>query len=512
MLAKIVRMPCTVVHRPRQEARERLLLIGGFNQDFYDALKRTDLLVEEVLEGHEALALVPRQKYGVVLCSLRMQGAWGLDVLDAILKADPLTPVIMSTHEQSPKVIVEAMQRGAFDYVIEPYTDNQAVLRIIERAVRRRASLRRGRALREALSSHAGQFFDELVGDTAPLREMCERIRQVAGTPSPVLIEGESGSGKELVARAIHQASKRHGAPFVAVHCGAIPESLLESELFGHEKGAFTGADSTRVGFFEEAHGGTLFLDEIGLAPRSCQGKLLRVLEGGVIRRVGASREFQVDVRIVAATNEPLQALVEARNFRQDLFYRLNVFAIAVPPLRERAGDIPLLSHHFAQRFAESAGKPFEAFSQEALRALGAFGFPGNIRELRNVVERAVVLSRGPVIGLADLPEHIRGLAGGGPRVEESPNEGQRQINLLSLHSPGIGLDRRLELIEKALIEHALQEAKGNRTRAAAALKVNRTTLLQKMIRLKLAPRPKDPASPKTRARKPRRAKPARRS
>ena len=285
-------MPYQILHDPGPKARERLLLIGGFDQAFYAALKKSDLLVEEVLDGKEALECAAQRQYGVVICSLRMAGVWGLDVLDAILRSDRLTPVIMSTALQDPKVVVEAMQRGAFDYIIEPYRDLPAVLRTIERAVRRRATLREGRALRDALAGET-RFFKELVGRSAALRELCERIRQAAPMPSPVLIEGESGTGKELVARAIHQASLRAGGAFVALHCGAIPENLLESELFGHEKGAFTGADSTHVGVFEEAHGGTLFLDEIGLMSRPCQGSLLRVLENGLLRRVGASRELK---------------------------------------------------------------------------------------------------------------------------------------------------------------------------------------------------------------------------
>ena len=299
-------MPLTLLHRPKGTPEERLLLIGGFGPEFCDTLKQTRWLVEEVLDGGEALAQAARLEYGVVLCSLRMTGAWGLDVLDAILKADPLTPVIMSTHERSPKVIVEAMQRGAFDYVTEPYEDNAHVVNVLRRAVKRRAALRRAQALHAELGSAGGAPLDELIGRSPAMRELCARIRQVAPAQSPVLIEGESGSGKELVARAIHQCSPRRHGPFVEVHCGAIPETLLESELFGHEKGAFTGAESTRIGVFEAAHGGTLFLDEIGLTSPNCQAKLLRALEAGAIRRVGASRELSVDARVLSATNEPL--------------------------------------------------------------------------------------------------------------------------------------------------------------------------------------------------------------
>jgi DNA-binding NtrC family response regulator len=353
------------------------------------------------------------------------------------------------------------------------------------------------------------RFFTELVGRSAALRQLCERIRQAAPTPSPILIEGESGTGKELVARAIHETSDRHGGPFVAVHCGAIAENLLESELFGHEKGAFTGADSTRVGFFEEAHGGTLFLDEISLMSRSCQAKLLRVLENGLIRRVGASREFQVDVRIVAAANEPLEKQAASGAFRQDLFYRLNVVTLAVPALRERREDIPLLCYHFADRFAQEAGKPFEAFSENALAAFCAYAYPGNIRELRNLVDRAVVFARGPVIGTADLPEPLRRLV---PEPLESGIHANpdalvmvTELSQGGAPSDGLSLDERLDALEKHFIETALAQACENRTRAAALLKIKRTTLLEKMARLGLIQKTSAPAKPKKPKRKGRR-------
>jgi two-component system response regulator HydG len=488
----ICSMPYVILHQPRKP-RERLLLIGGFQPDFYDALKKTDLLVEEVLDGKEALDCAPQRQYGIVVCSLRMEGAWGLDVLDAILKADPATPVIMSTAEQSPQVVADAMRRGAFDYMIEPYQDIPEMLRVIDRAVRRRATLREGRKMRDALAGGEARFFEDLVGRSALLRELCEQIRQVAPASTPVLIEGPSGSGKELVARAIHGASLRRGQPFISVNCGAIAENLLESELFGHEKGAFTGADSTRVGLFEEAHGGTLFLDEIGLTSPGCQGKLLRVLENGMIRRVGASRELQTDVRVVAATNIPLQQLVDSKKFREDLFYRLNVVALRVPSLAERREDIPLLSYHLAGRFASAAKKPFEAFSQGALNALSAYSFPGNVRELRNIVERAVIFSRGPLIGAQDLPEQIRKLADGTAPVEVPVSEDARAARdaFMLGGSPDLSLDDRLARIEKSLIKDALNKAKGNRSKAARLLKINRTTLLQKMTRLGLADKKK---------------------
>lgn len=464
------------------------MLIGGFQQDFYAALRESPWLVEEFLEGREALAAAPRLDYGVVVCSLRMAGAWGFDVLDAILKADPFTPVIMSTHESNPKVIVEAMHRGAFDYVIEPYPDVPYVMSVLERAVRRRAALRQGRALSAQLKSGETSFLDELIGRSPALQELCARIRQVSSAQSPVLVEGESGAGKELVARAIHRGSARCTGPFVAVHCGAIPETLLESELFGHEKGAFTGADGTRVGVFEAAHGGTLFLDEIGLTSPACQAKLLRALESGAIRRVGATRELPVDVRIVSATNEPLEGLAASGRFRQDLFFRLNVVSLRVPPLRERRDDIPLLCQHFAERFAREAGKPFEAFSQAALEALQRHSFPGNVRELRNLVERAVVFSQGPVIGTAELPEAIRALA---LLPAEPQPPGMREAYLALTSGPAApSLDERLDAIEKTLIEQALALRNGNRSQAAMLLKINRTTLLQKMVRLGLAEAP----------------------
>ncbi|MCW8131688.1 MAG: sigma-54-dependent Fis family transcriptional regulator [Planctomycetota bacterium] len=483
-------MPAQILQKAKARDAERVLLIGGFEPGLYESLRAKPWQVEEILDGRAALAEAPRGTYGVVLCSLRMDGAWGMDVLDAILKADPLTPVIMSTHEQSPKIVVEAMQRGAFDYVIEPFADVAYVIGVIERAVRRRGALRQGKALREELKAGGG-FLDELVGRSPALRDLCERIRQVAPAHSPVLVEGESGAGKELVARAIHHGSPRRHGPFVAVHCGAIAESLLESELFGHEKGAFTGADATRVGVFEAAHGGTLFLDEIGLTSAACQARLLRVLESGAVRRVGATREFPIDVRVVSATNEPLEGLVEAKRFRADLFFRLNVVALRVPPLRERREDIPLIAHFFAERFAKEAGKPFEAFSLAALEALQAWSFPGNVRELRNVIERAVVFSRGPVIGTPELPEAMRvpqARAADGPAASEAWTPANAREAYLALSSGDArGLDERLEAAERALVAEALAMCGGNRSRAAKLLKIKRTTLLQKIARLKLA-------------------------
>ena len=490
-------MPYQVIYRPKGAPEERLLLVGVFQDDLYAALRRKSWLVEQVLDGREALQEAARREYGVVLCSLRMDGAWGLDVLEAILKADPLTPVLISTHERNPRIVVEAMRRGAFDYVVEPYADLAYVLDALARAVRHRAALRRGRALREELGRGTGPLFAELLGRSDALRELCERVRQVAPAPAPVLLEGESGAGKELVARALHQGGTRRHGPFVAVHCGAISESLLESELFGHEKGAFTGAESTRVGVFEAARGGTLFLDEIGHTSPACQTKLLRVLESNAIRRVGASRELGVDVRVLSATNAPLAGLVAAGRFRQDLFYRLNVITLRVPSLRERREDIPLLSHAFAERFAQEAGKPFAAFTDAALAALAAHPFPGNVRELRNAIERAVVFSRGPVIGSADLPESFRNplprpgaeeeYAGGvdsrGALSEMAAREANR---VLSGVPAAPSLETCLAQIEKSCIERALLLSGGNRSRAAKLLKLKRTTLLQKMARLDL--------------------------
>ncbi|MCZ7649324.1 MAG: sigma-54 dependent transcriptional regulator [Planctomycetota bacterium] len=516
-------MPCVTIHKPRRAPRERLLLIGGFNPELYAALRGTDLLVEEFLQGAEALAEAAQREYGVVLCSLRMSDAWGLDVMEAILKADPLTPVIISTHEQNPKVVVEAMQRGAYDYLIEPHRDATEVLAALERAVSRRAALRKARDLNAALAGEHAAFFAGLVGKSPAFRELCELVRQAGPTPSPVLIEGESGAGKEGVARALHEASARRHGPFVALHCGAIPESLLESELFGHEKGAFTGADATRVGVFEAAHAGTLFLDEIGLTSPACQGKLLRVLESGVIRRVGASRELNVDVRVVSATNEPLADLVAQKRFRADLFYRLNVVTLRVPSLRERKDDVPLLSQFFAQRFAREAGKPFEAFSEQALEVLAAYDYPGNVRELRNLVERAVVFARGAVIRAVDLPEALRrrvpelNPAGDQAAPPSAPTRASRAAILV----PGNAwsLDERLATVERVLLQEALHLCRDNRSRAAALLGLKRTTLLQKLERYaldgKAKPAKKKPKSGKTRrgAMQPspsKRAKPAR--
>jgi len=425
-------------------------------------LRRHGYEVESAATGEEALGLVDSFGPDVVLTDVRMPKMGGLDLLAALkAKGNDATVIVMSAYGNV-DLAIDAMKAGAYDYVQKPFKHDEVVLAL--RKAEERESLRReNRALRDEIRKE--HRFEDILAKSASMQDIFRTIMKIAEYKTTVLVTGESGVGKELVARAIHRRSKRSGA-FVALNCGAIPENLLESELFGHKKGAFTDAVADRRGLFEEAHAGTLFLDEIGELPLGLQVKLLRVLEDEKIRRVGDSRDVQVDVRIIAATHRDLLAETKAGRFREDLFYRLNVLHVHSPPLRERREDIPLLIEHFLARNNARLGTSVRGLDTEARRLLFEYAWPGNVRELENTIERAMVLSEGDIITATDLPE----------RVREARDPVQMQ-----LASGELSVKKTMRIIEEILIRRALQKTKGNRTRAAEVLEISHRALLYKI-------------------------------
>ena len=351
-------------------------------------------------ESAVAIAALAREAFDVVLTDMVMGKVSGLDVLRAAQRHQPQARVILMTAFGSLETAIEAIRHGAYDYLTKPFKMVEVSV-AVRRALEERRLRDENRRLREQIDQRRG--VDALLGESASIQRVRDQIKDIAASDASVLLLGESGTGKELVARAIHADSARHRAPFVAVNCAAIPESLLESELFGHERGAFTGATHKRPGLFVEATGGTLFLDEIGDVPPAVQAKLLRVLQDRTIRAVGGREEVRVDLRVVSATNRDLGSLIEAGKFREDLYYRLAVIPVRLPSLRERPEDIPLLARHFLARAAAAVSKLIEGFDTEAMTWLAAHRWPGNVRELENVIERAAALARGGVLTLADL-------------------------------------------------------------------------------------------------------------
>ncbi|HYO97359.1 MAG TPA: sigma-54 dependent transcriptional regulator [Polyangiaceae bacterium] len=426
-------------------------------------LRRHGYEVETASSGEEALTLVDAFGPDVVLTDVRMPRMGGLDLLETLrAKGNGATVIVMSAYGNM-DMAVEAMKAGAYDYVQKPFKPDEVVL-ALRKAEEREALRRENRALRSEIRKE--HRFEEILAKSPRMQEIFRTIAKIADYKTTVLVTGESGVGKELVARAIHQRSSRRGNPFVAVNCGAIPENLLESELFGHKKGAFTDAVHDRRGLFEEAHEGTLFLDEIGELPLGLQVKLLRVLEDEKIRRVGDTRDLQVDVRIIAATHRDLAAETKAGRFREDLFYRLNVLYIHSPPLRERREDIPLLIDHFVARNNVRLGTAIRGLDTESRRLLYEYAWPGNVRELENTIERAMVLTEGEQISATDLPERIR--------------EARDPVQL-QLASGELSVKKTTRIIEELLIRRALQKTKGNRTRAAEVLEISHRALLYKI-------------------------------
>jgi two-component system response regulator HydG len=423
-------------------------------------LRQAGCVVEEAESGEAALQRLLEEPFDVVLTDLRMEPLDGLAVLRGALEVSPTTQVVVMTGYGTVESAVEAMQLGAYDYITKPFKDSELLVRV-QRAMEKRRLL-------IDLSSFSDDFrkryqFDALVGRSAPMRELLTRIVRVAPTDATVLITGESGTGKELIARAIHANSRRSTRPFVPVNCAAISEQLLESELFGHVKGAFTGAVKLRQGLFEEANGGTFFFDEIAETTPAFQAKLLRVIQEHEIRRVGDNASIRVDVRIIAATNQDLRSAVAEKRFREDLYYRVNVVPLTPPPLRERREDLPLLAQHFLSRFNERNGTR-RTLTHGALERMMSYDFPGNVRELENLVEQAASLARSDEIEADDLLME---------QASPPPPPGSPRT-----------LAQEVDAAERRAIEQAIERNKGALEKAAHDLAVSTTTLWRKMKRL----------------------------
>jgi len=416
--------------------------------------------IVEADDGDVAVHLAKEREVDLVLLDLKMKRMGGIEALAAIREAKPALPVVIITAFSSVESAVEAMKKGAFDYVTKPVDAAELAL-TVERAL----SFERLQQENAALKERLGEKFDfgNIIGSSRLMRELFETLALVAPSDATVLITGESGTGKELVANAVHQNSPRSNGPFVKVNCAALHENLLESELFGHEKGAFTGAAEQRKGRFELAHKGTLFLDEIGDMSLTTQAKILRVLQEGEFERLGGAKTIKVDVRLLAATHKDLQQMVAAGSFRQDLFFRLSVVPLELPPLRERPEDIPKLAGHFLEKYSAKNRKDIRGLHPEALDALLACAWPGNIRELENTLERAVILCLGEQIGLRELPVAVRA----------ATENKERPFALRSGHT--------LKEMEKDLIRATLAQTDGNRTRAAEILGITRQTLQNKL-------------------------------
>jgi DNA-binding NtrC family response regulator len=436
------------------------------------ALEARGHAVVEARDEPEAVRALQQGRPGVVLSDLRLPSGDGFGVLRAAKDLDPELPVIVMTAYGSIQDAVSAMKEGAFDFLAKP-VDPDHLLLLVERALAQRRLVTEYTILKEELASRRGAPL--IIGEDPALHQVSVALQRAAGTDATVLLQGESGTGKELFARALHALSARSDGPFVAINCAAIPDALLESELFGHEKGAFTGAVARKLGRFEMAHHGTLFLDEIGDLPLGLQAKILRALEERRFERVGGTTSLHIDVRIVAATNKNLKAAIAARQFREDLFFRLSVFPITIPPLRERRDDIAILARHFVERFCKELKKKTATLSSHALQELQVYPWPGNVRELQNCIERAVILVDGDVIQPRNLnltfPAKIEEAS-----VAPDPWD---QIDLSGTLSEASR--RVLANVERRKIEQTLREASGNKVRASEILQVSYKTFLMKL-------------------------------
>ncbi len=460
------------------ENAKHLLLVddeAALREAIAERLADHGFVVEQASSGEQALARLADFAFDIIVTDLRLPGVDGRAVLDAALERYPDIIAIIITGFGTVKDAVNAIKQGAADFITKPFQFD-ALLHVLNSAFEQRRLRSENAYLRSQLEER--YRIDGLVGRSGPMRNLFQLLETVASTSSTVLISGETGTGKELAARAIHHTSSRRANRFVALNCSAIPETLLEAELFGHVRGAFTGAVGSRQGRLEQAHKGTLFLDEVATMSPALQAKLLRVLQEREFERVGDSHTVKIDVRIIAATHTDLSKMVADATFREDLFYRLNVIPVKIPPLRERREDIPLLVQHFLQKIGAEQSPPRSVtMSQEAMRRLMAYSWPGNVRQLENVVERALAFSQGrPQIDVPDL----------GPEVQAMPATADGLDSWFP--DEGIDLERYMEGVELTLIKRSLERTSGNKVRAARLLNLKRTTLIEKLKRLERQP------------------------
>lgn len=459
--------------KSKKGAAERILLVEddpGLRQLLQDELEDAGLGVTAVESAEAAMAQLATVKPDMVVSDLRLPGMDGLALLQQIQELPAKPAFLMITGFGTVAQAVEALKKGADEFLTKPL-DLEHFMLSVSRLLETRRLRGEVQRFREFMDQ---ENFHGMIGRDTAMQTMFQQISQLASANGPVLVVGESGTGKELVARAIHDESDRADGPFQAVNCAGVPAELLESEFFGHEAGAFTGAVKARKGLFSQATGGTLFLDELGEMPMALQAKLLRVLQDGVIRPVGSNKEHQVDVRVVAATNKDLEQLIKNGTFREDLFYRLETFTLRIPPLRERGEDLDLLAVHLLQRYAMQMGREINGYSQEALDTLRGYEFPGNVRELQNAVERAVTFCQSDTIGPEHLPTRIRGQSRPPIPVQRGTDAIMDQL----MQGPMLPT---LDTLEKRYIHYVLEQVKGNKRRAAAVLDVSRRTLYRKL-------------------------------
>jgi len=432
-------------------------------------LKAADYRITACASGQEALQTLANEQFDIIITDLFLPDITGIDILTKAKGLFPSLEVILITGHASAETAVRAMKEGAFDYITKPLNFEELRM-ILAKAVEKQRLLSENVYLKKQLRDK--YEFSNIIGNSPAMQKVFTRISKVIKTDSTILILGDSGTGKELIAKAIHSNGPRRDKPFIAVHCGAIPENLLESELFGHTKGSFTGAIRDKIGKFEAANHGTIFLDEIATLPMHLQIKLLRVLQEQEVERIGSNRQIKLDVRIISATNVNLEEEVKKGNFRDDLFYRLNVIPVTLPPLRDRVEDILQLVRHFLAKYCKEMDRPLMSIAKEVLMALEIYKWPGNVRELENVVERTVALTEGDQIALDDLPTNIT-------RAYSEQEEMPTRIT-----SRGVDMVKVLSDIERKMIIDALSLSDGVKARAAALLNLNRTTLVEKMRRL----------------------------
>jgi nitrogen regulation protein NR(I) len=468
----------------------RLLLIddeADVQYSFRRIFDSPEIELTTATSGEEGLKIIPKLKPDLVIMDVRMSGITGLETLRRLRQIDSKLLVILMTAYGTTQMAIEAMKLGAYDYLLKPF-DVPKLKEIVTSALRAARDMKQVVSYQPLLESE--DYDLGIVGRSEPMQQVFKLIGQLAASDATALITGESGTGKELVARAIYNHSERSEQPFLAINCAAIPENLLESELFGHEKGAFTGAAVQRIGKFEQCNHGTIFLDEIGDMTPATQTKILRVLQSGTFERVGGNQPIQVDVRVIAATNKPLEQAVAARQFREDLFYRLNVVRVELPPLRDRREDIRLLVNYFLKKFSRDQQRPPKSISPGVIKALEQYHWPGNVRELENVIQRALVVAKGEAILPADLPPEINGQRPAvAPSAQPIAGESSDLDSLAHQLFRWARQDSKRKVIpavERELIIEALKETNGNQVQAARLLGITRATLRKRVEKFKI--------------------------